>query len=171
MAYTFLKARGLDVGKSLVEADKLGLARELEAKAAEKGVRLLLPTDHVVGDLSRPEVEPQTVAADATPADLAGYDIGPETLAAYREALSTAKTVIWNGPMGIFENPLYAKGTMGVAEAVAACEGTTIIGGGDSVAAINQAGLAEKVSHVSTGGGASLEFLAGLILPGVAALE
>lgn len=171
MSYTFLKARGLEIGKSLVEDDKLDLARELEQKAKERGVKFLIPTDHLVADLSRPDLAPETVSVSETPADLAGYDIGPATVAAYTEEIAKAKTIVWNGPMGIFENPLYAEGTMAVAKAVAACDGTTIIGGGDSVAAINQAGLADKVSHVSTGGGASLEFLSGLELPGVAVLK
>ncbi|HMV99854.1 MAG TPA: phosphoglycerate kinase [Acidobacteriota bacterium] len=171
MSYTFLKARGLEIGKSLVEDDKLDLARELEQKAKERGVKFLIPTDHLVADLSRPDLAPETVSVAETPADLAGYDIGPATVAAYTEEIAKAKTIVWNGPMGIFENPLYAEGTMAVAKAVAACDGTTIIGGGDSVAAINQAGLADKVSHVSTGGGASLEFLSGLELPGVAVLK
>lgn len=170
MAYTFLKSRGVEIGKSLVENDKLDLARELEARAKETGVKLLLPTDHVVADLSRPELEPTTVAADATPADLAGYDIGPATVAAYAAEIAAAKMIVWNGPMGIFEMPLYANGTFAVARAVADSGATTIVGGGDSVAAINQAGLADKITHVSTGGGASLEFLSGLELPGVTAL-
>lgn len=171
MSYTFLKARGLEIGKSLVEDDKLDLARELEQKAKERGVKFLIPTDHLVADLSRPDLAPETVSVSETPADLAGYDIGPATVTAYTEEIAKAKTIVWNGPMGIFENPLYAEGTMAVAKAVSACDGTTIIGGGDSVAAINQAGLADKVSHVSTGGGASLEFLSGLELPGVAVLK
>jgi phosphoglycerate kinase len=171
MAYTFLKSRGLEIGTSLVEDDKLDLARALEAKAAAAGVKLLLPTDHVVADLSRPEVAPREVNVTETPSDLGGYDIGSETAAAYAAEITHAKTVVWNGPMGIFENPNYAKGTFALAQAVAECGGTTIVGGGDSVAAVNQAGLADRISHVSTGGGASLEFLSGLELPGVAALQ
>jgi phosphoglycerate kinase len=171
MAYTFLKARGLEIGTSLVEDDKLDLARALEAKAAASGVRLLLPTDHVVADLSRPEVAPREVKVTETPHDLGGYDIGSETAAAYAAEVAQAKTVVWNGPMGIFENPNYAKGTFALAQAVAECGGTTIVGGGDSVAAVNQAGLSDRISHISTGGGASLEFLSGLELPGVAALQ
>jgi phosphoglycerate kinase len=171
MAYTFLKARGLEIGTSLVEDDKLDLARALEAKAAASGVKLLLPTDHVVADLSRPEVAPREVKVTETPHDLGGYDIGSETAAAYAAEVAQAKTVVWNGPMGIFENPNYAKGTFALAQAVAECGGTTVVGGGDSVAAVNQAGLSDRISHVSTGGGASLEFLSGLELPGVAALQ
>jgi phosphoglycerate kinase len=171
MAYTFLKARGLEIGTSLVEDDKLDLARALEAKAAAAGVKLLLPTDHVVADLSRPEVAPREVKVTETPHDLGGYDIGSETAAAYAAEVAQAKTVVWNGPMGIFENPNYAKGTFALAQAVAACGATTIVGGGDSVAAVNQAGLSDRISHVSTGGGASLEFLSGLELPGVVALQ
>ncbi|OYT72173.1 MAG: phosphoglycerate kinase [Chloracidobacterium sp. CP2_5A] len=171
MAYTFLKARGAEVGRSLVEDDKLEVARALEAKARERNVRLRLPTDHVVGDLARPELEPQTVSATATPADLAGYDIGPETVAAYCAEIAAARMIIWNGPMGIFEHPRYAAGTNAIAAAVAEAEAVSIVGGGDSVAAINAAGLGAKITHVSTGGGASLEFLSGLELPGVAALK
>lgn len=171
MAYTFLKARGVEVGRSLVEDDKLDVARALETKARERNVRLRLPTDHVVGDLARPELEPQTVPVTATPPDLAGYDIGPETVAAYRAEIAAARMIVWNGPMGIFEHPRYAAGTHAVAEAVAAAEAVSIVGGGDSVAAVNAAGLGDKITHVSTGGGASLEFLSGLELPGVAALK
>ncbi|MFQ3580570.1 MAG: phosphoglycerate kinase [Chloracidobacterium sp.] len=171
MAYTFLKARGVEVGRSLVEDDKLDMARALEAKAQARNVRLCLPTDHVVGDLARPELEPQTVAVTATPPDLAGYDIGPETVAAYRSEIAAARLIVWNGPMGIFEQPRYAEGTNAIATAVAAADAVSIVGGGDSVAAINAAGLGDRITHVSTGGGASLEFLSGVELPGVAALK
>ncbi len=171
MAYTFLKARGVEVGRSLVEDDKLDVARALEAKAQECKVRLRLPVDHIVGDLAQPELEPQTALATATPADLAGYDIGPETVAAYCAEIAAARLIVWNGPMGVFEHPRYAAGTNAIAAAVAAAEAISIVGGGDSVAAINAAGLGDRITHVSTGGGASLEFLAGLELPGVAALN
>ncbi len=171
MAYTFLKARGVEVGRSLVEEDKLDVARTLEAKAQARNVRLHLPTDHVVGDLARPDLEPRTVPVTATPPDLAGYDIGPETIAAYQSEIATARMIVWNGPMGIFEQPRYAAGTNAIAAAVAAAEAISIVGGGDSVAAINAAGLGDRITHVSTGGGASLEFLSGIELPGVAALR
>ncbi|MGQ9896203.1 MAG: phosphoglycerate kinase [Acidobacteriota bacterium] len=171
MAYTFLKARGIEVGRSLVEDDKLDVARALEAKAQARNVRLHLPTDHVVGDLARSELEPQTVSVLATPPDLAGYDIGPETIAAYQAEIAAARLIVWNGPMGMFEQPRYATGTNALAAAVATSKAITIVGGGDSVAAINAAGLSDQITHVSTGGGASLEFLSGLELPGVAALR
>jgi phosphoglycerate kinase len=171
MAYTFLKARGVEVGRSLVEEDKLDVARTLESKAQMRNVRLYLPTDHVVGDLTRPELEPQTVSVLATPPDLAGYDIGPETIATYRAEIAKARMIVWNGPMGMFEEPRYATGTNAIAAAVAAAEAISIVGGGDSVAAINAAGLSDRITHVSTGGGASLEFLSGIELPGVAALR
>ncbi len=171
MAYTFLKARGVEVGRSLVEDDKLDVARTLEAKAQARNVRLRLPTDHVVGDVARPDLEPQTVPVTATPSDLAGYDIGPETVAAYRAEIAAARLIVWNGPMGMFEQPRYAAGTNAIAAAVAEAGAISIVGGGDSVAAVNAAGLGDKITHVSTGGGASLEFLSGLELPGVAVLK
>ena len=171
MAYTFLKALGKPVGKSLVEDDKLDSAREIMTRAKARGLELLLPTDHVVAEKVDAGAPTETLSVD-DPAigDRMGLDIGPETAAAYARALSGAKTVVWNGPMGVFEIDALAKGTNAVAQAVATCSGTTIIGGGDSIAAINKAGLARHVSHISTGGGASLELLGGMTLPGVAVL-
>jgi len=171
MAYTFFKAQGLPVGKSLVEDDRIDSAKSILAVAKAKNVRLELPVDHVVA----PKVEaggPTAVLAVTDPAigDRMGLDIGPKTIEAYKALLTTAKTVVWNGPMGVFEIDDFAKGTLAVAEAVANVHGTTVIGGGDSVAAIHKAGVESRVSHISTGGGASLEFLGGTVLPGVAAL-
>jgi len=171
MAYTFFKATGKPVGKSLVEDDKLEEARDIMARAKERGLTLLLPTDHVVADTLEAGVPTQVLSVD-DPAigDRMGLDIGPATSAAYTAALADARTVVWNGPMGVFEIDAFAQGTLAVAKAVAAVKGTTIIGGGDSIAAIHKAGVADRVSHISTGGGASLEFLGGRTLPGVAAL-
>jgi phosphoglycerate kinase len=171
MAYTFVKAEGKPVGTSLVEDDKLDEARDIMSRARQRGLQLLLPTDHVVAPAPAADAPVQTMrVGDAAIGDRMGLDIGPATIAAYAAALSDAKTVIWNGPMGVFEIDQFARGTIGIARAVAAVKGTTIIGGGDSVAAIHKAGLADKVTHISTGGGASLEFLGGRTLPGVAAL-
>jgi len=173
MAYTFLKSQGLPIGKSLVEEDKLDLARKLIADAKQRNFRLLLPTDHVLGALFRPDTETQTTSVTETPDGWMGLDIGPNTIAAYSAELMRAKTIVWNGPMGVFEMPVFARGTLEIARAVAAATAkgaTSIVGGGDSVAAIHAAGLADKVSHISTGGGASLEFLGGRKLPGVEAL-
>jgi phosphoglycerate kinase len=171
MAYTFFKAQGKPVGKSLVEDDKLDAARDIVARATERGLQLLLPTDHVVAPKLEAGAPAETLSVD-DPAigERMGLDIGPATIAAYTAALSDAKTVIWNGPMGVFEIDQFAQGTVGVARAVADVRGTTIIGGGDSVAAMHKAGLADRVTHISTGGGASLEFLGGRTLPGVAVL-
>jgi phosphoglycerate kinase len=171
MAYTFFKSRNLPVGKSLVEDDRVQSAREVTSKAQQRGVRLELPVDHVVA----PKLEagaPNEVLAVTDPAigERMGLDIGPRTAALYADVVKSAKTVIWNGPMGVFEIAEFAKGTEAVARAVAAVKGTTIIGGGDSISAINKVGVADQVSHISTGGGASLEFLGGRVLPGVAAL-
>jgi phosphoglycerate kinase len=171
MAYTFFKARGLPVGKSLVEDELIGAAREIEQRASTRGLRLELPTDHVVA----PKVEagaPTEVLAVGDPriGDRMGLDIGPKTIATYKEAIAAARTVIWNGPMGVFEIDAFATGTMEVAKAVAAVKGMTVVGGGDSIAAITKAGVTDRITHVPTGGGASLEFLAGRELPGVAAL-
>jgi phosphoglycerate kinase len=176
MAYTFFKAQGLPVGKSLVEPDLVDTAKDLLARAKAKGVRLELPVDHVVATaLSEPTGEskgPETLAVtDAAIGDRMGLDIGPKTVALYAGVIAPAKTVVWNGPMGVFEIDAFAAGTIGVANAVAAVKGTTIIGGGDSVAAVHRAGVADKMTHISTGGGASLEFLGGQTLPGVAALN
>ncbi|MEW6735041.1 MAG: phosphoglycerate kinase [Acidobacteriota bacterium] len=170
MAYTFLKAQGLAVGKSLVEDDKLELARQLMDKARARRVRLELPVDHIVAKQLDPVQDLRVAPINATADDEAGYDIGPETAKKYRQEILQAKTVVWNGPMGIFENENFASGTREIAQAVAESPATTIIGGGDSVAAVNQAGVAARISHVSTGGGASLEFLSGIELPGVKAL-
>jgi phosphoglycerate kinase len=173
MAYTFLKSQGLPVGNSLVEADKLDLARKLLGEAKQKNFRLLLPSDHVLGAEFKAGTKTQTTSVNVTPDGWMGLDIGPETIAKYGEELTRAKTIVWNGPMGVFEMPAFAKGTLEIAKAVAAATAkgaTSIVGGGDSVAAIHAAGLAGKISHVSTGGGASLEFLGGRKLPGVDAL-
>ena len=173
MAYTFLKSQGLPIGKSLVEMDKLDLAKKLIAEAKQRNFRLLLPTDHVLGAEFKPDTKTQTTGVDATPEGWMGLDIGPDTIAKFSAELAGAKTIVWNGPMGVFEMPAFAKGTLEIARAVAAATAkgaTSIVGGGDSVAAIHQAGLADKVSHISTGGGASLEFLGGRKLPGVEAL-
>ncbi|KAK9826792.1 hypothetical protein WJX81_001493 [Elliptochloris bilobata] len=174
MVFTFLAARGLPVGASLVEADKIDVARQLEALAAACGVQLLLPQDIVVAERFAQDAPARVVAADAIPDGWLGLDIGPKSLEAFRAALADARTVLWNGPMGVFEWPRFATGTLGIAHALAeltekGC--TTIIGGGDSVCAVEQAGLAGRMSHISTGGGASLELLEGRTLPGVAALD
>jgi len=174
MVFTFLKARGVNVGSSLVEDDQLELATKLEKIAAEKGVKLYLADDVVVADKFAADAATQVVDVNEMPEGWMGLDIGPKTIGNLQEALSDCKTVIWNGPMGVFEMEAFAKGTNGVAESLAELTGkgcVTIIGGGDSVAAVEQAGLAEKMSHISTGGGASLELLEGKVLPGVAALN
>jgi len=171
MAYTFFKARGIPVGKSLVEDDKLDAARKIEADAAAKKITLALPVDHVVADRLDANAAAEVLkVGDAAIGDHLGLDIGPETIRKYESLLADAKTVVWNGPMGVFEIDKFAAGTNAVARAVAAVKGTTIIGGGDSIAAIRKAGMADRVTHISTGGGASLEFLGGRVLPGVAAL-
>ena len=173
MAYTFLKAKGMEVGASLVDDTKLDYCKEMIAKAESLGKQLLLPTDTAIAKaFPNPidaEIDVDYVDCDAIPADALGLDIGPKTAEAYAEAAKTAKTVVWNGPMGVFENPVLAKGTIAVAKALADTDATTIIGGGDSAAAVNQLGFGDKMSHISTGGGASLEFLEGKELPGVAA--
>jgi phosphoglycerate kinase len=172
MAYTFFKSRGLPVGKSLVEDDKLDEARTISADAARRGVALMLPTDHVVTDkLDGTGVNEVLAVTDPAIGSRMGVDIGPITIEAYADAISAAKTVVWNGPMGIFEVSAFATGTNEVADAVAGVIGTTIIGGGDSIAAVKKAGIADHITHISTGGGASLEFLGGQTLPGVAALN
>ena len=175
MAFTFLAAKGYDIGKSLVDSEKIDYCKEMMAKAEAKGVKLLLPVDAVVAaSFPNPidgEIEVETVAAAAIPADKMGLDIGEKSQALFAEAAKNAKTVVWNGPMGVFENPTLAKGTIAVAEALAAADATTIVGGGDSAAACEQLGFADKITHISTGGGASLEFLEGLELPGIACLE
>jgi phosphoglycerate kinase len=174
MIFTFYKARGLNVGKSLVEEDKLDLARVLEAKAKAKGVQLLLPTDVVVADKFAPDANSQVVDINHIPDGWMGLDIGPDSLKVFQAALADCKSVIWNGPMGVFEFDKFAAGTEGIAHTLADISKTgaiTIIGGGDSVAAVEKVGLAEQMSHISTGGGASLELLEGKILPGIAALD
>jgi phosphoglycerate kinase len=171
MAYTFFKARGLPVGKSLVEDDKLDEAKRIESGAKVKNVQLLLPTDHVVADRIDAGAAHEVLPVDsASIGDRMGLDIGPQTIETYGAAIRGAKTVVWNGPMGVFEIEAFAAGTNAVARAVAAVDGTTIIGGGDSIAAVKKAGIADQITHISTGGGASLEFLGGRTLPGVAAL-
>jgi phosphoglycerate kinase len=173
MAYTFLKAQGFEIGKSLVEEDKLELAKQLLEEAKAKGVKLMLPVDHVVADKFDAAARPQAVAqGQPIPADKMALDIGPATIEAFSEEIAAARTIVWNGPMGVFEFDNFAKGTMQVAQAVADNPAaTSIVGGGDSVAAVKKAGVADKISHISTGGGASLEFLEGKKLPGVEALS
>ena len=175
MAFTFLKAEGKEIGKSLVDDTKLDYCKEMMAKAGKLGKKLLLPVDAVVAasfpDPIDAEIPVENVSVDAIPDDKMGLDIGAESAKLYAEAVKSAKTVVWNGPMGVFENPVLAKGTIAVAQALADTDATTIIGGGDSAAAVNQLGFADKMSHISTGGGASLEFLEGKELPGVAAAD
>ena len=171
MSYTFFKAMGLNIGNSLVEEDKLELAKQLLSKAKAKGIKMLLPVDCVLAREFNAEAEMLIVDYDKIPDGWEGMDIGPKTRELYAQAVKPAKTVIWNGPMGVFEFPRFAEGTKAVAKALSECSGTTIIGGGDSAAAVEQLGFADKISHISTGGGASLEFLEGLELPGVAALN
>ncbi|MCG8403072.1 MAG: phosphoglycerate kinase [Firmicutes bacterium] len=171
MANTFLKAKGLEVGKSLVEADKIGLAGELVRKAKNSQVELLLPVDVVVAPAATPDAQSRVVPAQNIPADAMALDIGPETARQYGDRLKGAATVVWNGPMGVFEMESFAAGTMAVAEALAESGAVSVIGGGDSAAAVHKAGVADKITHISTGGGASLEFLEGRALPGVAALQ
>lgn len=170
MAYTFLKVQGHDVGSSLVEDDRLDMCRAALEKAAERGVDLLLPVDHVVADRFAADAEAKEVGVDI-PDGWMGLDIGPRTQELYAGRVKTARTVVWNGPMGVFEMERFRKGTETIGEAMAACEGTTVVGGGDSVAAIHLLGLADAVDHVSTGGGASLELLEGKVLPGIEALR
>ena len=174
MAYTFLAAKGYGVGNSLLDEEKIDYCREMMAKAEANGVKLLLPVDTSVAagfpDPIDAPIDTKCVAADAIPADMEGLDIGDETMALYAEAAKNAKTVVWNGPMGVFENPTLAKGTIAVAKALAESDAITIVGGGDSAAACEQLGFASQITHISTGGGASLEFLEGLELPGIACL-
>ncbi len=169
MAYTMLKAKGEDTGISLVEEDKLDIAREIFRKGEEKGVQVLIPVDHVCAKEFSSEEPDGTFAT--IPADMMGLDIGPKSIELFSNAIKAAKTVVWNGPMGVFEKPAFATGTFAIAEAVAEADCISIIGGGDSVSAVNKSGLADKMTHISTGGGASLEFLEGKVLPGVAALD
>jgi len=171
MAYTFLKAQGKDVGKSLVEDDKLDIARTILKKAAEKKVNFLLPLDHVLAAALDAGAETEVVESLPFPAGKMGVDIGPKTVAAYAKIIAGARTIVWNGPLGVFEIDKFAKGTIGIAAAVAASGAISIVGGGDSIAAVKKAGVTDKISHISTGGGASLEFLAHETLPGIDALE
>ena len=172
MAYTFLKARGVPVGRSLVEDDKMEAAREIEGMVRARGLQFGLPVDHVVTPKLEAGAPSETLdVGDAKIADRMGVDIGPKTIALYAGMIKDAKTVVWNGPMGVFEMPAFATGTNAIARAVSEVKGTTIVGGGDSIAAINQAGVADRITHISTGGGASLEFLGGRKLPGVEALS
>lgn len=171
MAYTFFKAMGYEIGDSLLDAESIDLAKQLMETAKEKGVKLLLPVDTVVAKAFAADAEHMTVAANAIPAGWQGLDIGEKTRELFAAEIKNAKTVIWNGPMGVFEFPEFAKGTEAVAKACAECGGTTIIGGGDSASAVKKLGYADKMTHISTGGGASLEFLEGKVLPGVAALN
>ena len=175
MAYTFLKAKGYEIGTSLCDETKLDYCKEMMEKAEKLGKKLLLPIDTVcTSEFPNPidaEIATEVVDSDKIPADKMGMDIGPKTQALYADAVKTAKTVVWNGPMGVFENPILAKGTIAVAKALADTDATTIIGGGDSAAAVNQLGFGDKMSHISTGGGASLEFLEGKALPGVMAAD
>ena len=171
MAYTFTKALGGNIGKSLLDTERLDYCKEILAKAEEKGVKILLPVDNVVADDFNNSANIQIVDANSIPDDYEGMDIGPKTIEMFKETILAAKTVVWNGPMGVFEMPNFAKGTIAVAQMVADADATTIIGGGDSAAAVEQLGFADKMSHISTGGGASLEFLEGLELPGIACLQ
>ena len=175
MAYTFVKAQGYEVGKSLCDDTKLDYCKEMMAKAKEKGVKLLLPVDAAcIKDFPDPidaPVDVTVVPVTAIPADMEGCDIGPETMKLFADAVKASKTVVWNGPMGVFENPTLAAGTLAVAKAMAESDATTVIGGGDSAAAVQQMGLGDKMTHISTGGGASLEYLEGKELPGIAVIQ
>ena len=170
MAYTFLKAKGLSVGDSIVELDKLDLANELLQKASDRNLTLYLPQDHVIGRKFDPNTEFQVLSSQEIPDGWSGFDIGIETVAKFAEIVDTAKTIIWNGPLGVYEFERFAKGTLEIAQRVAESEAVSIIGGGDCVAAVHQAGVADRITHISTGGGASLEFLEGKQLPGIEAL-
>ncbi|HIX34761.1 MAG TPA: phosphoglycerate kinase, partial [Candidatus Gemmiger avium] len=175
MAYTFLVAKGYEVGTSLVDLEKVDYCKEMMAKAEAKGVKLLLPVDTVVAaafpDPIDGPVDTKVVPSDAIPADMMGLDVGPETRKLFADAVKASKTVVWNGPMGVFENPTLAAGTLAVAEAMAEADATTVIGGGDSAAAVMQLGFGDKMTHISTGGGASLEYLEGKELPGIACIQ
>lgn len=171
MAYTFLKARGFSIGNSLVEEDYIDTAVNLMKKAAENDVQVLLPVDHLAASEFSADAEAITVASENIPDGLIGMDVGPETLKSYSSVITNAKSLVWNGPLGVFEFDNFTKGTLEVAELVASCSGITVVGGGDSVAAVNKFGFADRIDHVSTGGGASLEYLEGKILPGIAALK
>ena len=169
--FTFFKAQGLEIGKSILDADNIQLAADLLKKAEEAGVKLLLPVDTVAATEFSNDAEADVYSKDAIPADRMGMDIGPESIKLFEEEIAKAKTIIWNGPVGVFEMPSFAEGTRSIAEALADSDAVTIIGGGDSAAAVELFGLAEEMTHISTGGGASLEFLEGKELPGIAVLE
>ena len=171
MSYTFFKAEGLEIGTSILDEDSLELAGELVKKAEAAGVKLLLPVDVICADAFANDAKTLVADKDKMPADMMGLDIGPKTVELYRKAIAEAETIVWNGPMGVFEMENFAGGTRAVAEALAESKAVTVIGGGDSAAAVEQFGLAEKMTHISTGGGASLEFLEGKVLPGIAVLE
>ena len=171
MAYTFLLAKRFEVGRSLVEEDKVGLARDILREADSKGIKVLLPEDHIVAQEFSPDAPIKTVKNEEFPPGWVGMDIGPDTVEAFSGEILRARTILWNGPMGVFEMEPFSKGTKGIAQAVASSEATSIVGGGDTVAAVHQFGVAEKISHISTGGGATLELLEGKTLPGIAALE
>jgi phosphoglycerate kinase len=171
MAYTFFKSQGYSIGKSLLDEEGLELAGEILAKAAEKGVKFMLPVDVVAADEFANDSPHDVYDVDEIPEDRMGLDIGPETIKLYTDTLKTAKTVVWNGPMGVFEMENFAVGTKAIAECLAEIDATTVIGGGDSAAAVAKFGLADKMTHISTGGGASLEFLEGIELPGIAIID
>lgn len=171
MAYTFLKAKGYEIGNSLLEEDKIDLAKELLEKAKAKGVDLILPVDTIVGKEFKNDTEFKTVKIDKIPKDMMGLDIGQETIVLFSEKIEKAKTIVWNGPMGVFEMDNFAKGTNAIAKAMSQADGITIVGGGDSASAVEKSGYADKITHISTGGGASLELLEGKILPGIDAIE
>ena len=171
MMYTFFKAKGYEIGKSILDEESIGLAGDLLKKAEDAGVKILLPVDTVCTDDFEANNVIETFDADKMPADMLGMDIGPKTIELYSAAIAEAKTVVWNGPMGVFENPKFEAGTKAIAEALAASDAVTVIGGGDSAAAVEQFGLKDKMTHVSTGGGASMEFLEGKVLPGIACIE
>ena len=171
MAFTFLKAQGYEIGKSLLEEDKIGLAKELIEKTKEKNVKLILPVDVVVAKEFKNDTEFNTVSIDNIPSDMMGLDIGEETIKAFSEEIKKGKTIVWNGPMGVFEMENFAKGTIAIAQAMAESEGTTIVGGGDSASAVERSGYSHKMTHISTGGGASLELLEGKALPGIVAIS
>ena len=170
MAYTFLKAKGIEVGKSLVEEEKIHTARKILDRAETKNIPILLPLDHIIALEASAQAKPSTTQGASIPQDLMGLDIGPKTQARYIQEIANSKTIFWNGPMGVFEIGAFAQGTMALAKAIAQTNAVSVIGGGDSVAAVNKAGVADKITHISTGGGASMEFMEGTVLPGVAAL-
>ncbi len=171
MAFTFFKAKDLNIGKSILDEESIGIAEDLLKKAREKGIKLYLPVDVVVAEEFNNDSPSKIVNIEEIPEDMMGLDIGPETIDRYSEVIKEAKTVVWNGPMGVFEMPNFAKGTLGIAQAVADSNAITIVGGGDSAAAVEQMGLADKMSHISTGGGASLEYLEGRVLPGIDVID